>query len=332
MTKPITSVALMMMLERGHFHLDDAARHWIPELRKLVVYSADGHHKPLESDITIRQLLTHTAGFSYGFDPESIPVDREYEKIWGFDNHEKTMGELLAETFRIPLIAQPGTHWNYSIATDICGHLVELMSGKPLGDYMLENIFSPLGMQDTFFIVPDEKISRLATLYGIDGDETLAKLESEKNSPYYSLTPERKIRCQAGGSGLVSSATDYLRFARMMLNRGELDGTRIISRKTVEWMTTNHIPKKMLPLSYNGIVPQLLTAYGFGLGYCINIDPANAGTLGSKGDFGWGSLADSYCWVDPQENLVGILMQQFVPALHHAGRRDFRNAVYQALS
>ena len=332
MTKPITSVALMMMMERGLFQLDDTACHWIPQLKDLRVYSADGNHQPLQSDITIRQLLTHTAGFSYGFEPGNIPVDKEYAKIWNFEKPESSISELLEATYEIPLVAQPGSRWHYSIATDICGYLVELMSGQSLGEYMQEHIFLPLGMPDTSFIVPDDKIPRFAALYGIDGDNTLAKLESEQTSPYYSLSPDREIRCQPGGSGLVSTAPDYLRFARMMLNDGELDGARIIGRKTVELMTRNHLPQSLLPLSYNGVVPQLLTGYGFGLGYCINIDPVNTGTLGSMGDFGWGSLADSYCWIDPKEKLVGILMQQFIPALHHAGRRDFRNAVYQALS
>ncbi len=137
---------------------------------------------------------------------------------------------------------------------------------------------------------------------------------------------------QSGGAGLVSTAGDYWRFAQMMLSGGEIGGRRILGRKTVEWMTMNHLPGDLLPMSFNGVVPDRSNAYGFGLGYCVNIDAVGAGTLGSMGDFGWGGLADTYCWVDPKEQLVGILMQQYSPSLTHPGRRDFRNLVYQALT
>jgi CubicO group peptidase (beta-lactamase class C family) len=332
MTKPITSVALMTLLEAGKFQLDDAAHRWIPALGTLKVYRPGGELEPLESDITIRQLLTHTAGFSYGFEPDTSPVDKMYVEKWPGFNSEKTLSESLADLFELPLIAQPGSRWHYSIATDICGYLVELMSDMPLGDYLQKTIFNPLGMTDTAFEVPTDKLARLATLYGWTQENPLAVIEEPRSSPFIPPATRNSVPLQSGGAGLVSTAGDYWRFAQMMLSGGEIGGKRILGRKTVEWMTMNHLPGDLLPMSFNGVVPDRSNAYGFGLGYCVNIDPASAGTLGSLGDFGWGGLADTYCWVDPKEQLVGILMQQYSPSLTHPGRRDFRNLVYQALT
>ncbi len=331
LTKPITSVALMMLLEKGYFKIDDNADRWIPALKNLKIFNKSGTHEPLEQPITIRHLLTHTAGFSYGFYPDSNPVDKLYQQTWGEKKYDKSLAELMDRILTLPLYAQPGHLWHYSIATDLCGYIVELISGMPLSEFFTKHIFQPLGMPDTGFVVPRENLDRFSTLYGVTESDPLAVLETDENSPYYSLSDKKKLRLESGGGGLVSTAPDYLQFARMMLNKGELNGTRLLNRQTVEWMTCNHLDPSLLPLSYNGVVPQNLSCYGFGLGYCINMDAAHAGTMGSTGDYGWGSLADSYCWVDPTENLIGLLMQQLIPSLHHAGQRDFRNAVYQAL-
>ncbi len=326
MTKPVTSVALLTLMEKGHFELDDAARRWIPALANLEV---DGEG-PIETDITIRQLLTHTAGFSYGFEPEKFPVDRLYAEIWRQRPHDRTLEDVLQTLLEFPLVAQPGTLWNYSIATDICGYLVELISDMPFADYLQQTILDPLDMGDTAFEVTADKIERFATLYGYTEDDPLAQLEFNHSSPFISAISGIPIRLHSGGGGLVSTAADYWRFAQMMLNRGELDGKRIISPDTVALMTTNQIDEKLLPMSFNGVARGEFSGYGFGLGYCINIDPANTAAAGSKGDFGWGGMADTYCWVDPAKDLVAILMQQYLPSLHHAGRKEFRDAVYAA--
>ena len=331
MTKVITSVALMTLLEQGKFQLDDVAHRWIPALKTLRVYRDGGKLEELERDITIRHLLTHTAGFSYGFEPETQPIDKMYDQVWRAMDSKKTLSDLMESLFQLPLNAQPGSLWHYSIATDICGYLVELMSDIPFGDYLQKTIFDPLEMVDTAFEVPPDKLERFATLYGWTEKDSLAVLETPTSSPFIPPATMKSVTMQSGGGGLVSTAGDYWRFSQMMLNGGELAGVRIIGRKTVDWMTMNHIPSKLLPIAHNGIVPEPLTAYGFSLGYCVNIDPANAGTLGSYGDYGWGGMADTHCWIDPQEELIGILMQQYSPSLTHASYRDFRNAVYQAL-
>ena len=327
MTKPITSVALMTLMEQGHFELDDAAKRWIPALAKLEVYQQG----KIESDITIRQLLTHTAGFSYGFEPDKYPIDRLYAKIWRERIQDQSMEQLLHTLLEFPLVAQPGTLWHYSIATDICGYLVELISGMPFADYLQRVIFDPLGMVDTAFEVSADKIERFATLYGYREDDPLAQLEHNDSSPFISAISGVPVRLHSGGGGLTSTAGDYWRFAQMMLNRGELDGQRIIKAETVDLMTRNHLPEDLLPLDFNGVARGDFSGYGFGLGYCINLDPDNTAAAGSRGDFGWGGMADTYCWVDPAQQLVAILMQQYLPSLHHPGRRDFRNAVYRAL-
>jgi len=328
MTKPITSVALMTLMEQGHFNLDDAARRWIPALAELEVY----RQGKLESDITIRHLLTHTAGFSYGFQPEKFAVDERYAEVWRGRIQDQTLEQVINTLLEIPLVAQPGTLWNYSIATDICGYLVELMSDIPLADYLQHTIFDPMGMVDTAFEVSADKIDRFATLYGYTDDDPLAQLETNDSSPYISAISGVPVNLHSGGGGLVSTAQDYLSFAQMMLNRGEFRGSRIIEPATVAMMTVNQVPARLLPLSFNGVAAGPFGGYGFGLGYCINMDPSNTAAAGSCGDFSWGGMADTYCWVDPEQELVAILMQQYLPSLHHAGRKDFRDAVYQALA
>ncbi len=327
MTKPITSVALLQLMEHGHFDLDDAAKRWIPRLGELEVYQQG----KLESDITIRQLLTHTAGFSYGFDPENIPVDELYAEVWRGGIHDKTLEELLHRLLDFPLIAQPGTRWHYSVATDICGYLVEVISGKPFGDYLQEHILEPLGMQDTAFEIAPDKVERLATLYGYSEADALAPLETRERSPLIPSISGVPVRLHSGGGGLLSTAPDYLRFAQAMLNRGELDGYRLLEPETVALMTRNQLPRELLPLTFNGIAAGDYRGYGFGLGYCINLDPAQTAAAGSHGDFGWGGMADTYCWIDPAQELVAILMQQYLPSLFHPGRKDFRDAVYAAI-
>jgi CubicO group peptidase (beta-lactamase class C family) len=328
MTKPITSVALMTLMEQGRFELDDAARRWIPALARLEVYQQG----KIESDITIRQLLTHTAGFSYGFRPDLFEVDKRYAEVWRGGIQDQTMEQLLQTLLEFPLVAQPGTLWNYSIATDICGYLVELMSGMSLADYLQKTIFDPLGMVDTAFEVSTDRIERFTTLYGYSEDDPLVQLETNDRSPFISSISGVPVRLHSGGGGLTSTAMDYWRFAQMMLNRGELDGQRIIKPETVALMTRNHVDEKLLPLTFNGVDRGDYMGYGFGLGYCINMDPVNTAAAGSRGDFAWGGMADTYCWVDPEKQLIGILLQQYLPSLHHAGRKDFRNAAYRALS
>ena len=328
MTKPITSAALMTLFEKGAFQLDDPAYRWIPALKTLKVYRADGNYAELDSHITIRQLLTHTAGFSYGFDPDNNPVDKLYGEVWRELKKDRPLTDIMALAFELPLLAQPGTRWQYSIATDVCSYLVELMTDMPFGDYLQQTILDPLEMKDTAFEVSRDNIHRFASMYGPGDDSPLSLLESSRDSSFIPTNETGKVRFQSGGGGLVSSIEDYWRFAQMMLNRGELKGAHILKPDTVELMTRNHVVDNLQPLAFNGLFPEPAEGYGFGLGYCISL---NDNDIGNAGDFGWGGMADTYCWIDPKEHIVAILMQQFMPSLTHAGRRDFRQAVYQSI-
>jgi CubicO group peptidase (beta-lactamase class C family) len=328
MTKPITSAALMTLFEKGEFQLDDPAYRWIPALKTLRVYREDGNYAGLDSHITIRQLLTHTAGFSYGFDPDNIPVDKMYSEVWRELKKDRPLSEIMALAFELPLLAQPRTRWQYSIATDVCGYLVELMTDMPFGDYLQKTIFDPLNMGDTAFEVSPDKVHRFATVYGLGDDVPLTVVESSEDSLFVPVPGKQKVNFQSGGGGLVSTIEDYWRFAQMMLNRGELNGVRILTPETVDLMTRNHVAENLQPLSFNGLFPEPADGYGFGLGYCISLQDNE---IGNAGDFGWGGMADTYCWIDPKEEIIGILMQQFMPSLTHPGRRDFRKAVYQSI-
>jgi CubicO group peptidase (beta-lactamase class C family) len=281
MTKPITTVAVMMLLEEGHFQLTDPVSCFIPgfENTKVLVRATESGHElaNLEREITMWHLLTHTSGLSYGFD-ENDPVDEVYQKrLWSMlERVPHTTLERMIQTLAwLPLAHQPGSAWRYSMATDVLGYLVQVVSGKPFEDFLRQRIFEPLGMLDTGFYVPEDKIGRFAANYGPDEDGGLKVIDAPVTSRYAEPTTH-----PSGGGGLVSTAPDYMRFAQMLLNRGELDGVRLLGRKTVELMTMDHLASAMLPFEDQG--------HGFGLGFRVLTDVARSRTLGSVGLYGWG--------------------------------------------
>lgn len=332
MTKPVTSVALMSLYEEGRFQLDDPVSRFIPAFAGLRVW-VDGtplqySTKHPEREMTIRDLLTHTSGLTYGFMARH-PIDALYRRagIGGLDKVGTlaTMVETLSE---LPLLFSPGTQWSYSVATDVCGHLVEVISGQTLDRFFAERIFEPLGMVDTGFHVPEDKAGRLAACYQKGADGTVQLVDPPGTSSYLAAPS-----FLSGGGGLVSTASDYHRFASMLLGKGELDGARILGRKTVEYMTRNHLPgggdltsmgqAVFSETSYDGI--------GFGLGFSVTIDPAAAQVVGSAGEFAWGGAASTMFWVDPAEELIGIMLTQLLPSGSWPIRREMRSLTYQAL-
>jgi CubicO group peptidase (beta-lactamase class C family) len=324
MTKPITSVAVMMLYEEGHFHLADPISRFIPGfegVRVLVNATESGIELAnLEREITIRHLLTHTSGLSYGFE-EDDPVDRMIAKrIWRVREQEPdtTLEQMVRELARLPLAYQPGSAWRYSLATDVLGYLVQVVSGIPFDEFLKRRIFEPLGMVDTDFYVPQEKIGRFAANYGPGEEGGLQVIDAPATSSYAKPTA-----CPSGGGGLVSTAPDYLRFAQMLLNGGELDGVRLLGRKTVELMTTNHLPDGLHPFEDPG--------RGFGLGVSVLIDVATSQSLGSVGTYGWGGAANTGFLIDPQEELIGLLMLQFMPSGTYPVWEDFAVLVYQSI-
>jgi CubicO group peptidase (beta-lactamase class C family) len=321
MTKPLTSVALMMLFEQGLVRLADPVSKFIPEFKKVKVWVNEGELADLTREITVHDLLTHTAGLSYGgYEETHTPVDKLYDQADVF-NTDMTLQEMMRRIADLPLVHQPGEVWRYSVATDVVGRLIEVISDMTLADFLDEKILRPLGMEDTAFSVPAEKIGRFATLYGMTEKGALEVIDTVVGGDYVTL------RLHAGGHGLVSTAADYLRFAQLVLNRGELNGVRLLGRKTMELMTTNHIPPTLLPLEMVDPWP----GFGFGLGFRVLLDLPQAGVMGSVGSHGWAGWASTYFWVDPQEQLIGILLLQYIPSGTYPISEDFRTAVYQAL-
>ncbi len=328
MTKPITSIALMQLYEQGKFQLLDPVAKYIPEFGKTKVFNGMGilGQELVEQDtpMTIQQLLTHTAGLSYGFFYDD-PIEEMYRQSI-FRRGDVTLEEKIKGMASIPLKFQPGTKWNYSIATDVCGYLVELLSGIPFADYLRENIFIPLGMVDTGFHVPTDKVERFASLYQHNFmDGSFHKFMGSPHIPAQDFT--KLTSAPSGGGGLVSTTEDYLKFSLMLLNKGDYEGTRIIGRKTLDYMASNHLKSSLMPFTLG---TSIYTGVGFGLGFSVILDPAQSGVINSIGTFEWGGAAATKFWIDPQEEIVAILMTQLMDNMLPF-QEDFRVLTYQAL-
>ncbi len=327
MTKPITGVALMTLYEHGHFQLDDAVERWIPEWRNLTVAerSADGSTNvvPANRAPTIRDILTHTSGIGYGEGNKDLVLG---ERNWLADHDLESMSKQFGEW---PLRFQPGAHWLYSHGMDIAARLVEIMSDMAYDDYLRTYIFGPLGMTDTDFFVPEAKLDRFAACYARNGRKELVLLEDPMKSAYH-----RKPKLLNGGGGLVGTTADYLRFAAMLAGGGELDGRRVLSRKTVEFMTYNHLPGNAqmadlaLPMGYGEVG---FAGNGFGLTVAVSSGPAATGVVGSAGEFMWGGAASTTFWVDPSEELAVVFMTQLMPSGTFNFRSQLKSLVYGAL-
>lgn len=325
MTKPITAVAIMQLYEQGHFQLSDPISKWVPELAELEVLQEDGTRVPANKPITMQHLLTHTAGFSYGFDPND-PVDQLYREASGFE--AKDLDEFAARLAKLPLKYQPGERWHYSIAVDVTGLIVQRMSGQSFNEYLQEHIFAPLGMTDTFFSVPDDKMDRFLPNHAWNPQASkLITLGAD------SVERFRNATFHSGGGGLVSSTSDYMRFAQMVANGGTLHGTRILSPRTVEFMTMNHLPASV-SAGGSGESPTLVGAtlrgFGFGLGFGIVTDVAASGVMGSVGEYNWGGAAGTIFWVDPTQDMVAIAMIQLMGSPWPL-RSDFKVVTNQAI-
>jgi CubicO group peptidase (beta-lactamase class C family) len=326
MTKPITSVALMMLFEDGQFLLSDPVSKWLPEFAdmKVVQPAPPGERVetpfttvPAKRPITIKQLLTHTAGLPNAYRGWTQP---DYLKITVRQNANETMADTLRRLSKLPLNFQPGEAWEYGPATDVAGRLVEVISGQTLDEYFRKRIFEPLGMRDTHFYMPASKADRFAALYRPGADKKIELAEAPGPGSRWIKEPHVYF---SGAGGLVSTASDYFRFQQMMLNRGELDGVRLLGRKTVELMTANH----------TGDLPIWLTGpgYGFGLGYSVVKDIGPTGLPASAGSFGWGGAFCTYFWVDPAEEMIGIMMTQVRPYSHLNIRQEFQVLACQAI-
>lgn len=326
MTKPITSVALMTLYEEARFQLGDPVHRFIPEWKGMKVCEAGGDEggRLIEPDrpVTVRDLLTHTAGLTYGTDPNH-PVDRLYAEA-GLRGPDVTLEEFTRRLGGLPLKFHPGTRWHYSLATDVCGRLVEILADRPFDEYLREAIFEPLGMVDTGFVVPHGATDRFAACYR-SGAETLDRIEDYPAGRFLTGSP----MC-SGGGGLVSTTADYLRFAEMLRRDGELDGGRVLGRNTVRYMRRNHLPGGASLSSMAFGAPES-NGTGFGLGFAVTLDPVERQTVGSPGDFYWGGAASTIFWVDPVEQLVVIFMTQLMPSDTFDFRGQLGQLVHQAI-
>lgn len=353
MSKPVTGVALMILYEEGRFFLNDPVARYLPELANLKVAASTadaagasitsdgtttrvegegdaamaGRTRPPTRQPTIRDLLTHTAGFTYGVFGNT-EVDQLYRKA-GLLTEDMPLAQFVERLGEIPLQYDPGTRWHYSVAVDVQGRLVEVLSGMSLGEFMKKRIFEPLGMDDTSFVVADDQWDRVAQIYSPAGssEDIAAAFQSANTSKELEVSPASVsegyrvgAKFESGGGGLMSTADDYLRFCQMMLNGGELDGARVLSPKTVALMTTNNL----------GEITMDRPGVGFGLGFAVALNQGDIGEIGSEGTYNWGGAAGTGFWIDPQEELIGVFMVQSIP---HRTRLsgEFRNLTYQAI-
>jgi CubicO group peptidase (beta-lactamase class C family) len=335
MTKPITGVALLTLYEQGEFQLNDPVHRFIPEWKDLKVRekSEDGSSRLVEPQrpMSVRDLLMHMSGL--GFAGRGLPLIQtddaggaSVQPSWEPGATLATLAERLADR---ALRFHPGTRWFYSTSTDMCARLVEIISGQRFDEYLQRAVFGPLQMVDTGFMVPDTKIGRFAANYSRSPDKKLALVDDPDRSGF------RKMPTfLSGGGGLVSTTMDYLRFAQMLANGGDLDGSRVLGRKTVELMTTNHLPDNgelrsfVIPGAYGEVG---FDGTGFGLTVAVGLGPARTQVIGSAGDFMWGGWASTIFWVDPDEDLVVVFMTQFAPSGTFNFRSQLKALVYPAI-
>ncbi len=330
MTKPLTSVAIMMLYEEGRFQLDDPITRFLPYFRGQRVCTGGARGKldtlPAMRDLTFRDLLTHTSGLTYGF-MQASAVDALYrDQGIDFQTAETSLADLVERLAALPLIAEPGTAWNYSVATDVLGYLVEVISGQPFAAFLHERLIDPLGMVDTGFHVAAGQGARLAANYVRGADGGLILADDPATSRY--LAPRA---VHSGGGGLVSTAADYWQFCRMLLGRGVLDGVRYLGRKTVDLMMTNHLRGDMAAMGQPRWSESTAEGIGFGLGFSVTLDPARAQILGTPGECAWGGAASTAFWVDPAEDMAVILLTQLMPSSALPLRRELRVLSYQAV-
>ena len=329
MTKPITSVALMTLFEQGHFQLNDPVSRFIPAWRDHKVW-VSGEGASMETvaparPMTMRHVLSHTGGLTYG--ATNHPVDRAYRDAGVGRGAGETLSGFAEKLAKVPLRYQPGERWMYSLSTDVCGYLVEAISGKSFDRYLQETIFDPLDMKDTSFMVAPRKADRLAANYERQADKTLKLIDDPERSVYL-----KQPTFFSGGGGLTGTTADYLRFVEMLRRGGELDGVRILGPRTIELMHLNHLAggKDLSGMAIGAFSETAYEGVGFGLGFAMTLGQVEAGALGG-GDYYWGGAASTIFWVDPKEDLVVIFMTQLMPSATFNFRGQLRNIIYSAI-
>jgi len=329
MTKPITSVALMTLYEQGHFQLNDPVSRFIPSWRGHKVW-VSGEGASMETaaparPMTMRNVLSHTGGLTYG--ATNHPVDRVYREVGVGRGEGETLAGFADKLAKVPLRYQPGERWMYSLSTDVCGYLVEAISGKRFDQYLQETIFDPLDMKDTSFMVASRKSDRFAANYQREADKTLKLIDDPERSNYL-----KQPTFFSGGGGLTGTTADYLRFCEMLRRGGELGGARILGPRTIELMHRNHLAggKDLSQMAIGAFSETAYEGVGFGLGFAMTLGQVEAGGLGG-GEYYWGGAASTIFWVDPNEDMVVIFMTQLMPSATFNFRGQLRNIIYSAI-
>jgi CubicO group peptidase (beta-lactamase class C family) len=338
MTKPITSIALMQLFEQGWFQLDDPVSRYVPEWRDHKVWvSGDGDKMELVAPnrpMSFRNVLSHTGGLTYGSllaalgaPDDGHPVDKEYARHGVRRGEGETLHDFAMKLAKVPLRYQPGERWMYSLSTDVCGYLVERISGQRFDHYLAEHIFGPLKMADTGFVVPKDKVGRFAANYQRLPDKTLRLVDDPQASTYL-----HQPSFLSGGGGLVSTTADYVRFCEMLRRGGELDGARIIGPRTLSLMHKNHLAggRDLTQMAIGGFSETANEGVGFGLGFAVTLNEVTTGTLG-EGDYYWGGAASTIFWVDPKEDLTVVFMTQLMPSGAFNFRGQLKNIIYSSI-
>ncbi len=338
MTKPVTGVALMQLFEKGFFQLSDPVSKFLPEFNNQQVYVSGSYPlfmtEPVKRPMVIRDLLTHTSGLSYSINFRSH-VDDAYRKIFKISDPTKALvskekvdlEEFTKRIASLPLEFSPGEQWLYSVSIDVCARLVEVISGKKIDQYFEDHIFKPLKMEKTSFYVQEKDLKDLAVCYHRDENKKITIHDPGDTKSRYSAPRD----FNGGGSGLISNAKEYYRFLQMLLNGGELEGERILSRKTIELMTLNHLPdnQTMADMGSSGSFSEVrYHGMGYGLSMAVTTDPAASQSPLSKGSYNWGGMASTYFWIDPKEDLLAIFMTQFIPSDAFPLRPQMATMVY----
>lgn len=331
MTKPITSVGLMMLYEQGSFLLENPISRWLPEFADAQVWhggTAEAPEtRPAARAITVHDVLTHMSGLTYGFHFQH-PLDELYRAnaLGDFSEPGYDLAEGVGRMASLPLLFDPGTRWNYSMSTDVCGRLIEVMSGQSLDAYLRDQVLGPLGMGDTAFCAPESELARCSPLYTRGQQGGLHRM----TGPGSMVRPPKYL---SGGGGLVGTAPDYLRFCHMLLHGGELEGVRLLSPRTVRYMARNHLPEGKLlnDIGQSTFSEAAMAGTGFGLGFAVIEDAAALQNMASEGEFSWGGAASTAFWVDPVEEICVVFMTQLLPSDTYPIRRQLRATVLQSL-
>ncbi len=339
MTKPVTTVALMMLAERGLFHLDAQLSDFVPEFRNMqaLIPGADRLDQTEYAPTpTLHQLLTHTSGLSYPFNPGVLPRAMDEQDLM-FKPNQGLLADRVTDLADFPLAFQPGTRWEYSVGIDVLGRVIEVVSGQPLDQFFAQEIFEPLGMQDTGFHVPPGAGERFASLYTPLAGDAMALNSAETGTDTLRLvdqageSPFERTTTFSGGGGLVGTIDDYSRFTEMLRNRGQGIGHRPLGSKTVDYMLRNHLPGDIASMGPQSFAEQPMEGTGFGLGGAVMLNPGRTRVPGSVGDFSWGGMASTFFWIDRINDLTTVFFTQLSPSSSYPSRAELKALVLGAM-